>query len=748
MAKVHPITLPALVIGALLVTTVAGAVDKDAAMHEDELYSDTHVFDELTGLILRKEDLGRHVASIGTGTHQFLEAERMFGFAGWVAAPARGGTAPPRQRARTCVGCSGLNLAMNNRKGDAWTIYPATWPLFHTGAVARAGTSDGVIYTPPGLTAKTEGPHKVWVRYIHWQNDPAPIVVTVIQGGAPVATAVMGTEPVARDDPRLGEKDPHGFITWRAVDAALKRGPFEIRLEKQPDDGAAGDRIVDSVYVTSDTNYVPRGRSQLSDRTAMRHRADALLRGGVAMWPADPWGHWDIHDWPRRDRLGDRIDLIAARGEKVWGLMRITSLSTNSQRWRIVPGPLVGANGKAHGPPDIRVVAFMESARYGWVPHLLMRRQRLGLAPFHTGALWIEVATGSLPAGTYEATVRLEGDDTRFDFRVHLNVLDIEPGDEPDFWRWVWGGPPRAPEGIDRTALYLKDLRDHGCNFLYSYAPADHPLVRQLGFVAFNKTWGTEDLHERRDYDSEAFDQKAAEVVRHRTEQRAAALTPGEHFYVDIFDEPKDPTFPHWAKVAAALKKHAPDLKLAMNPDQMTPAGLEIVKPYVDSYAPQDCIFWQSPQMVPLMKETGKRVMMFSHYVGDSFSPIKSWSWFRRQSWVAWKYGVQGCGFYCYSCYRHNPYDPIERWAVVWPGTRGPIPSRNWKAWLAGIQDHALLTTLDRAITNAESSGRPADAARARAALEAAVTLGFESASSADYAAARQMIVDALLWLR
>jgi hypothetical protein len=80
---------------------------------------------------------------------------------------------------------------------------------------------------------------------------------------------------------------------------------------------------------------------------------------------------------------------------------------------------------------------------------------------------------------------------------------------------------------------------------------------------------------------------------------------------------------------------------------------------------------------------------------------------YRRQAWDAFATGWNGWGFYSYFAPRGNPWDDVDAdwytgedmpdYEMVYPGPRGPIPTRQSEAVREGWEDYCLLTLLAQA---------------------------------------------------
>jgi hypothetical protein len=77
---------------------------------------------------------------------------------------------------------------------------------------------------------------------------------------------------------------------------------------------------------------------------------------------------------------------------------------------------------------------------------------------------------------------------------------------------------------------------------------------------------------------------------------------------------------------------------------------------------------------------------------------------YRAQAWDAFSRGWNGWGFYSYYAPRGNPWDDTDAewytgedrpdYLMVYPGPRGPVPTRQSEAVREGWEDYCLLTLM------------------------------------------------------
>ncbi len=694
-----------------------------AAGVEDNVFSKTHAFHPLLNVVDVRADLAKRQQHPESGTHLFWEAED-FVYIGTLV-------------------------------DTEWTRRAPAWPVFHPAAFCMAGPNRVCafrwsIVSPTAKPAKA-GPHRLWIRRVQWRQIAAPLVVRILQGGKVVAQATLGE--------KVDDIDPYqARLIWDPMDVMLKALPLTIEIEKPKDEGVAGDRIVDAVYLTSDLAYEPVGRTQLPSLAILRERA-GLVGGGakLVVWPAEePWISFGIHDWPTGGELSTQVAIEACQDELEPALVRLTSMVGQPLRLKIAAGPLKDAQGRSYPAPEVRVVGFLNTLRYGWQPLPLLRRRGVGLAPYHTAGLWITVDTHGIPAGSYNSTITLSGDGVAQDIDVQLTVHPIRIPRDPEFWTWVWGGPPAAPAGFDAGAAYLRDIAAHGNNCLHHTKVAlNHVnLMKQLGFVsghARGVNWGF--ARSRKDYDSEEYRKVMAEGIA-KARQVAEKLGFDEkHFSTLFMDEP--PLDDHWFNVHKVGKEIQDDVMVWIDPIDVTPEQAKRFLPVIDFWAPHEFNL-NRPETMRILKSGPGRVTFYNHYTQDATNPVKSWTWFRRMPWHAWEQQLDGCGFYSYFSPDGNPWNDRDgkadggagQYVVVYPGTAGAIPTPQWEAWREGREDRDRLAVLQKAIDDARKRGDDAAADQAQAVMRWAVDKALNASSPADFSRANQRVIQEILKLR
>ncbi len=691
-----------------------------ATVVQDNVFSKTHAFHPLLNVVDVRADLAKRQQRPARGTHWFWEAED-FAFIGTLV-------------------------------DTEWTRRAPAWPVFHPAAFCMAGPNRVCAFrwsiVSPTVTPAKAGPHRLWIRRVQWRQIAAPLVVRILQAGKAVAQATLGDN--------INEAGQYqARVLWDPMDVTLKALPLIIEIEKPADEGLAGDRIIDAVYLTSDLNYEPVGRTQLPSLDILQERAKKIGRGEkLLVWPAEePWISFGIHDWPTGGELSTQVAIEACQDELEPALVRLTSMVNQPLRLSISAGPLKDAQGLSYPAPEVRVVGFLNTGRYGWQPLPLLRRRAVGLAPYHTAGLWITVDTHDMPAGSYNSTIALSGDGVDQNIDVKLTVHPIRIPRDPEFWTYVWGGPTAAPAGFDAKAAYLRDIAAHGNNCLYhtEVALQYRNLVKQLGFVSgFSRGVDWDFARSRKDYDSAEYRKVIAEGIAKARKVAEKLGFDEKHFSTQFFDEP--PLDDHWFNVHKVGKEIKGGVMIWVDPIDVTPQQAKRFLPVIDYWAVHELNLTR-PETMRILKSGPGRVTFYNHFTQDSANPAKSWTWFRRMPWHAWEQQLDGCSFYSYNSPYGNPWDHRPNsvgmyYVVVYPGTAGAIPSPSWEAWREGREDRDRLAVLQKAIDDARKRGDDLAADQAQATMRWAVDKALNASSPADYRRANQRVIHQILELR
>jgi len=138
-------------------------------------------------------------------------------------------------------------------------------------------------------------------------------------------------------------------------------------------------------------------------------------------------------------------------------------------------------------------------------------------------------------------------------------------------------------------------------------------------------------------------------------------------------------------------------------------SDLKKMAPFVDIWCPNrnGYLLHDGGEKLDFIKSTDATVWTYE-CEGDAKhqSPL---GYYRAQSWLVWRHGLTGIGFWSYCTSRHDPwYVPRggQDYLLIYQGD-GVVSSKRWEAVRDGIEDYDMLTQLQKLVQNP-----PANASR------------------------------------
>jgi len=221
-----------------------------------------------------------------------------------------------------------------------------------------------------------------------------------------------------------------------------------------------------------------------------------------------------------------------------------------------------------------------------------------------------------------------------------------------------------------------------------------------------------------------------------------------DDWYAELWDEPGKRNSLLYGALAGIIRKADPRVHIYCNPCFWAGNGVlgddevdEVLRPWyrenVDISVPLYLLLRDRPKVMELFG-VPRFVNAFYNVASQSAKSERApqVELYRRQAWDAFALGWNGWGFYSYYAPRGNPWSDLDgSWSedrpdylMVYPGPRGPIPTRQSESVREGWEDYCLLTLLKEkglaeeveAIVTAYRDGEPVEELRRRA-LEAAV---------------------------
>ena len=532
----------------------------------------------------------------------------------------------------------------------------------------------------------------LWVRYQSSPHLYAPCEAVIIQDDREVLRRRFNEETAALG--RYGDD-----VLWEPAEAVdLQAGEVEIYLL------TATERAhppVDCFLLTNDADFLPSGPEVLPDGDVIDARRAALGAQGadsVLLWHRGRFEGYNTTSWPtERSQLAPRFSFRLPRRGHGHELLLVTSLSSAPVSLA-ADVRLHDAEGRPfEGEASVRVVAHLQGRYFGWTPEALFHRRDLQIAPYHTAGLWLAIATGQAPPGTYSGALALsEGGRNVGEVPLTLEVVDAQVPPDMELHTLLWGSPEHVDYFKRFENVYpadrLEELRDlywgnalaNGWNTFRGGVPWDADEARRRGVKAV--------------------------VVRHGSnlQERLQALYDRgfrvEEVWVEAFDEPNVHSGDRWLEIARDVKQTAPDAWMWTNPGWQIHQTAEEFRrwaPYVD-------VWWpfignlEQPDLLEVMKQSGKPIGFYVERGWTNLNPMRAWSYYRRMPMETARYDLIGCGFWSATTYYADAWDDLNtrvnypKAAVIYPGSQGPINTINLAAWREGLNEVLMLRALVR----------------------------------------------------
>jgi hypothetical protein len=688
----------AAVVSLVLLTAFRAAEPAGSQGDDEPLSAVTRMaFDPFANKVVPNEEVGRHVQTMDeSAEHHFFEAERMMATATyinheWVTTrsgypslyPAGLNTEEPRPLATTSPVLSGTGVA---------AVLP------NTGSNAMRKRID----------IERGGQYRLWVRYQSIPKLPAPFEVVIEQDGEELLRQRFNEEATTLC--RLAAR-----LLWESTESVdLKPGEATVRLIKVADEDPGplrGPRYVDCFLLTNDLDYVAGGGELLPGVQEMQRRRAALSPAEnrkLLLWEKGRYGGFFTTSWPEAAaQLDPEFNVQLPRNAHANRLLLVSSCV--DEPLELTPRlTLNSANGEPFpGQAEVLVATHMISRYFGTVPHVLLHRNQMKVAPWHTAGLWLQIDTREAPAGQYDGTIELLVDgEVVGQVPVELRVFDRAVPSLRHLHVLLFGRV--LPKGYEEDRIpemrekYWANALEHGWNTFNR--PPEMPWsadeARQKGVKAMIVRTAS-----RKEPGTDAF----REQVLQRLNRGLGALREmgwnDEDIWIEAFDEPSAGSSERWLAHARLVEQTVPKLKMWTNPGwqkYQDPAVFRTWAPHVDIWWPYAGNL-SHPPLRRIMKGTEKPIGFYIERGWSGFNPAAAWSYFRRMPMLVAKYDLQGCGFWAPTAYYHDPWDDLNartnysKAAVLYPGYNGPINSINFAAWREGLDELLMLRELAQA---------------------------------------------------
>ena len=189
-------------------------------------------------------------------------------------------------------------------------------------------------------------------------------------------------------------------------------------------------------------------------------------------------------------------------------------------------------------------------------------------------------------------------------------------------------------------------------------------------------------------------------------------------FCFELWDEPGKGSAVSYRTFAQLIKDIDPNANIYANPcfwagwakdgvhgddvvyEELAPWYTELI----DVSVPLELLIQNPmPRSYALFDKPGRLVNAFYNVNAQHSKSERQVPVYRRMAWEAFRRGWNGWAFYSYYAPRGNPWDDSDRaihgenmpdYQVIYPGPRGPVPTRQTESVREGWEDYRLLTLL------------------------------------------------------
>lgn len=536
----------------------------------------------------------------------------------------------------------------------------------------------------------------------------------------------------------------------------------------------------------SATSITGAGQTAFSDSEFKKWQSDiGASARRPAVWSLVPT--WDSISnkplLPTTAAINEPVAIVMARNEAEYAALALTNTSLQSPKTDKVTlsafekvGGVSGA--KTTGAPTVRgrvrVGGVMVSREHGTNigPLLspdnmpgdsLLRRHvtnageikyfpYLSLKPAGSAVLWLQVTTANAAPGIYQARLSFGPKSV---VTVRVEVLDVTLP-KPFVWLQTWSGgdgtgmfPFTYGDRLGREVDYKQSLGVTVWNELPTPG-SGAALARKRGRT-FHQPFIVPYYYVNGGYNGilkpenlTAKDEVAiAEHVRAVVKQTQDLGLTYDDWAGEIWDEPSHGSAAIFGAVARLVRKADPKVRIYSNPVYWAGNGY-----FSDEIVSEDLSPWFREFVdvsVPnegLLRPKSYGLFDGPHFIrafyGVSTRGAKSErsglvEYYRWQAWNSISRGWNGWGFYSYYAPRGNPWNDFDTgepdYQMVYPGPRGPIPTRQSEAVRQGWEDYRLMALLKKqnrtgeiaAILKAREGGESMEKLRLRALRAAAI---------------------------
>ncbi|HOZ47455.1 MAG TPA: DUF4091 domain-containing protein [Candidatus Hydrogenedentes bacterium] len=139
----------------------------------------------------------------------------------------------------------------------------------------------------------------------------------------------------------------------------------------------------------------------------------------------------------------------------------------------------------------------------------------------------------------------------------------------------------------------------------------------------------------------------------------------------------------------------------------------------IDIWQPEMNLLKRDPRLLEWFRQNAK--VFWAYEATGPGKDLRPLGYYRANGWLAWKFGLDGAGYWCYK--GNDIWWPVRGgdWSVVYQTGDEVVPSRRWEASRDGVEDYRALHALNVAIERAKTEGKADVAEAAQALMDEAV---------------------------
>lgn len=488
-------------------------------------------------------------------------------------------------------------------------------------------------------------------------------------------------------------------------------------------------------------------RSELKFKViSLRKEAVSLLKmvnaavdagSALTVYSTNPWAPFGDRDEIVEGRTAAAdLSIFALAGETESAALNVANYSDKPIVVRIEPDPLFSEKDSSYVPAH-NVLQFHELLNVptqsldmsGDALPLLGQAQTIMVPQWGVRQLWVNVNTADLGPGDWKSTVHIrslevESKETIASLSIHVSDISLPEKNELKLCHW---GYVHSSILKDMPQAALNDQVAHGTNVFV----ATNAFAPKAKFDMDGNIIGAIDFSEHDEYMKQHsphglilfFNYQGSLIgpakpftpiweKAHATWLRAwfnhlEKLGIGyEDYALYPIDEPGlreglVDLHNSYAKIIRQVNKN-----VLIYTDPVAGASLADLKkmaPFVDIWCPNRIgyLLDVGAEKLDFIKSTGATV--WTYECDNNAKHQSPLGYYRAQSWLAWRHGLTGIGFWSYCTSQHDPwYTPIggRDYLLIYQGD-GVVTSKRWEAVRDGIEDYSLMFLLKQAIKNA-----------------------------------------------